>query len=351
MNLKALKLAARIALVMAMLALTLPLTAAHADDSTLVTGVTATTKYNLRLRSGPGTGFQQIGLVPGGTTLTVEGRNSASSWVQVTYRGTQGWMSAAYCIISGNLSSVPVTDGGGAVTPGDLQPTGITATPTVNLRIRRGPGTGYTQIGLIRAHTTAQVLGKNAASNWLYVDYEGTKGWVAEWYANPSGSLAGVPYADGTSSTSGTTTPTGGVTATTTVNLRIRQGPNTTYTQIGLAPRGTVLAVEGRNAASNWLQIDYNGTKGWVAAWYTTISGSLDGVAVTDGSGTVEQPTPEPTPEPTQQPSGPVTATTTVDLRIRQGPSTTYTRLVVVPRGTTLEVKGRNEASDGLFIE
>lgn len=73
------------------------------------TAVSATTFANLRLRSGPGTGFQILDVVPNGTTLPIIARNASSDWVQVTYQGQTGWMAAWYTTISGGtLGSVPV---------------------------------------------------------------------------------------------------------------------------------------------------------------------------------------------------------------------------------------------------
>lgn len=65
----------------------------------------------------------------------------------------------------------------------------------------------------------------------------------------------------------------GGLQATTQVNLRLRQGPSTNFQILDVLPRGTVVSVLARNASSDWIQVSHNGRVGWVAAWYTTISG------------------------------------------------------------------------------
>jgi uncharacterized protein YraI len=189
----------RAALIALLLALIVPTIPAHAETAAQ-TGVTATPTVYLRLRSGPGTNNPQIGLVPPGTRLAVLGRNSAASWVQVNFNGTQGWMAAWYCTITGDLISVPVTDSGASGSE-------LTATTTVNLRVRSGPGITFTQLTYAPTGTTVLVTGRNAAGDWLNVIYGDTRGWMAAWYTIINGDLNSVPVTDGTAGGGTTVTP------------------------------------------------------------------------------------------------------------------------------------------------
>lgn len=163
------------------------------------TGVTVTTRVNLNMRTGPGVEFQWLDTVPAGTTLSVIGRNEISSWVLVEFEGARGWMAAWYTDVGGSLLDVPVTDeSGGEI--GEEEPadpagedTGVTATTTVNLRMRSGPSTAYEQIGLAMAGTTVNVIGRNDLANWILVDQDGFEAWVAAWYTNINGDLTSVP--------------------------------------------------------------------------------------------------------------------------------------------------------------
>jgi uncharacterized protein YraI len=100
-----------------------------------------------------------------------------------------------------------------------------------------------------------------------------------------------------------------GVTATTNVNLKIRSGPGTGFDQVGLAPAGTTVPVLGRNQGMDWLLVQYGDTTGWIAAWFTGISGDLNAVPVAGQDQTVEQPpaaasvdaAPAPTPASNKQ--------------------------------------------------
>lgn len=64
----------------------------------------------LNLRTGPNTSFDVIRAFPAGTVLTLVGRNSTSSWLQVrTAEGTVGWMSTPFLVTTVQISSLPVT--------------------------------------------------------------------------------------------------------------------------------------------------------------------------------------------------------------------------------------------------
>ncbi|HLV45307.1 MAG TPA: SH3 domain-containing protein, partial [Aggregatilineales bacterium] len=151
----------RLGIIALILALTLPLSAALAAPAD-AQAVTATPTTNLRIRSGPGTNFSHIGLVPQGTVLTVQGRNDASNWLYIEYQGTTGWIAAWYTNVGGNLASVPVTGQSGVEAPG--QDTGVRATPTVTLYIRSGPNTTYSHVGLASANVALPVLSRTADS-------------------------------------------------------------------------------------------------------------------------------------------------------------------------------------------
>lgn len=74
------------------------------------TGVRGKLTSSLRLRTGPGTNYPQIALVPWGAVVDIRGRSANGQWLQVQ-SGTQvGWVLRSYVIVvSGNLLSVPIT--------------------------------------------------------------------------------------------------------------------------------------------------------------------------------------------------------------------------------------------------
>ncbi len=67
--------------------------------------------YNVVIRSGPGTQFQRLGLLPVGGTAPVSGRTSTNSWWQINFNGISGWVSSQYTAIGAgaNINAIPVT--------------------------------------------------------------------------------------------------------------------------------------------------------------------------------------------------------------------------------------------------
>lgn len=76
------------------------------------TGFTAQTVVNLRLRSTPViAGNNTLLTIPNGTTLPILGRNADTSWLQVSFEGQTGWVSARFVTVTPPLvlSQIPVT--------------------------------------------------------------------------------------------------------------------------------------------------------------------------------------------------------------------------------------------------
>lgn len=226
-----------------------------------------------------------------GHSLGMDHSNDPTAIMWEEYTGIRGLTQDDIAGIQA-LYGPPTPDEGGpaAATPAPVppagQPTGVTATATTALRMRYAPDTSAQQIASIPSQTVLPVLGQNAAGNWLYVIFNGTQGWVAGWYCNINGSLANVPIVPDSglapANPPGPNPAPTGVTAQASSNIRMRSGPGTEFAQIATVPLNTVLNVLARNSGANWLYVDYNGTKGWVAAWLCTVSGDLNTVPVRD---------------------------------------------------------------------
>src|SRR5262245_27407315 len=72
--------------------------------------VTVVTLNDLRLRSGPGTQFDVVTIVPAGTTLTADARSPRSDWVRVNFNGQVGWLFVGQLRIRGNVAALPTPD-------------------------------------------------------------------------------------------------------------------------------------------------------------------------------------------------------------------------------------------------
>lgn len=79
-------------------------------------------------------------------------------------------------------------------TPALSQMTAKVTAPALN--VRAGPSTDYTIVGKLSLDDSVEVVGRNAASDWLQIVYpEDSDGraWIAAAYADLTGSLATVP--------------------------------------------------------------------------------------------------------------------------------------------------------------
>lgn len=77
-----------------------------------------TTRSELNVRSLPSLEAPSLQVAPQGTTILAIGRNAATTWTQVEFKGVIGWVSNAYVAASGDLNSLPITDAtAGTVNP------------------------------------------------------------------------------------------------------------------------------------------------------------------------------------------------------------------------------------------
>jgi hypothetical protein len=65
---------------------------------------------NLQFRRTPDAQSESIGLVPSGTQLIVSGRTPLGEWLETTFEGQTGWISAQFVTLTFNGQPVPVTD-------------------------------------------------------------------------------------------------------------------------------------------------------------------------------------------------------------------------------------------------
>lgn len=75
------------------------------------TGYTAFTRTEVNLRTGPGTSFERVLILPQNITIPITGRNSNGTWWQVVREGTVGWVSANYAVIqqeNPDLNRIPI---------------------------------------------------------------------------------------------------------------------------------------------------------------------------------------------------------------------------------------------------
>ena len=126
------------------------------------------TEDNVNLRSGPGTSYEVITKLAGGTQLGVIGEEAG--WYRVaTAKGTVGWVVEEYFRIAGSGSSAG----------GSQQSQNVVANIIEDgVNLRTGPGTSYESLGRLGADVQVEVLGREG--DWYNVrSPRGTIGWVS----------------------------------------------------------------------------------------------------------------------------------------------------------------------------
>ena len=126
-----------------------------------------TTSGNVWQRTGPGTDYDKIQVVPKNTEFNVLSTAEAEDggiWAQGEYKGIFGYVSAKY------------------LTPAISMPT---YTTTGNVYMRKGPGTIFGSICVIPKGTRLKGTGnskKVLLTTWYEVIYDGKTGWVSGKY-------------------------------------------------------------------------------------------------------------------------------------------------------------------------
>ncbi|NWF71112.1 MAG: SH3 domain-containing protein [Chloroflexi bacterium] len=116
------------------------------------------------------------------------------------------------------------------------------------------------------------------------------------------------------------------------VNLNVRAAPSTSGAILVRVNRGEVYPAIGRSGDSAWIQINANGTIGWVSAQFITFAtGSAAALSVTDGSS-----------GSSSVPLTGFTLTATSEVNIRSGPGTRFGVLGRIPQFGVANIVGRN---------
>lgn len=197
----------------------------------------------LNLRSGPGTTYAVILVMPGGAQVTITGALQ-NGFYPLSYNGTAGYASATYLQLG--AQPTPTTPSGQTTTVADGP-----------LNLRSGPGTTYSVLALMPTGATVTITG--ALQNGFYpLIYNGTAGYAAAAYLQIG--------------TGPTPTPPTTQTAWTTANLNLRSGPSTSNSVLLVIPNGSQIAITGA-LTSGFYPVRYNGTNGYASSDYITFTG------------------------------------------------------------------------------
>ena len=135
-----------------------------------------------------------------------------------------------------------------------------------------------------------------------------------------------------------------GITATVNVySLNFRAAPSTEAQILRKLNKGSSYPATGRTGDNLWVQLNVEGTTGWVYAQYVTLSGDINTLPVVGGGGS-----PQPTPQ--LQPIG-VRGMVMGNLRIREQPTTRSKQIGLMPWGTVVDLLGKNSAGTWYLVK
>ncbi len=233
-------------------------TGTSGSTSTSVTAyVTSKNGQGVRLRTGPGTGYGVIDLYSVGTKATI--LSAGTYWHYISIGGQKGYMMAQYLTTKAPSSSTtPDTD-----TDTDTDVVDYTAYVTSDngksVRLRKGPGTGYTAIGSYAVGT--QVTVSKVTGSWSKISVAGVDGYMMSKYlttTKPGSSDASTEETDYTAY----------VTSDNGKAVRMRKGPGTSYatiTSYNVGTQVTVTAISG-----SWSKIKVGTQTGYMMSKYLT---------------------------------------------------------------------------------
>ena len=212
----------------------LPMSGAMADTGTVKGGW-------LILRSQPSFAGAIKASYPSGTVVTITGQ--VGSWYAVTTPdGKTGYMLGDYLQIGGNAAS----------TAGNL--TGTTAYVTssngLNVRLRSGPGKGYSIIASYAPGTQCSII--SHGKNWSRIQIGNYTGYMMTQFLTSNGSAMPLPTP--------ATNPTGQeytvyVTSKNGKGVNLRSGPSKSYTSIGFYSVGTQAAMVTKGATWSYIRV------------------------------------------------------------------------------------------------
>ena len=130
------------------------------------------------------------------------------------------------------------------------------------LNVRTGPGSDFQDIGDIQPDAVVVILGYDASGRWAKLRYQGQIAFVSSRYLK-------LPYRnDGSAITTGPHQVTGIKAGDPDGGLVVRDGPGTSFANIGVLSNQTQVHVIQRSSDGKWAMIPLANSVGWVSTAY-----------------------------------------------------------------------------------
>ncbi|WP_243297496.1 SH3 domain-containing protein [Bacillus litorisediminis] len=195
----------------------------------------------LNVRGGPGLTYDIIGAVKRGEHYKVIDREN--DWVKISIDGSKdGWVASWYMSeqkpeVSAASQAIVTVDG---------------------LRVRKGPGLHFGVLGFVNQDQYVNVL--DSVEDWVHISAKNSNGWVSKEY------LQFIDSSESETDNQANQIKKGKVTVN---RLNVRNEPSLSSSVIGKLNEGEEVQIQ--QVQSDWIKIQYNGTKAWVSAQFVSI--------------------------------------------------------------------------------
>ena len=152
---------------------------------------------------------------------------------------------------------------------GDAQRATVIAS---KLNVRSEPNVFGEILTKVSRGETYPIVAQNSSGSWIQLNINGLLGWVNANYTDEF-NYFNVPVVDDTVVN---VVSNNSAILSTTANLNMRQGPGLEYGIIRIIPDNTVLSIEARTIDSDWWQVSYGGSLGWVTEAFVNVSPTID---------------------------------------------------------------------------
>jgi uncharacterized protein YraI len=265
--------------------------------------------------AGPGVGFWVVGRLRANAIVPVVGVNASKTFWQVETPFGKVWVAASAVRATG-ANDVPV------VNPGVIGT--VTA---ARAAVRNGPGTGASQLAVLRRGQQFFIVGRLPDATWLEIRYEFGTGWVSAALTDSKAAAAEVPQ---TSS---------GPRATVNASfINVRSGPGIGFTSIGRLRGGDVVPIIGKNSDGSWLLVETRFGNGWVNIGVVTTADYFGNAPVIGE-------------DSSKAGKASLAAITRTTVNLRKGPSVAFDSLGTIAGSTQLTILGQSADKGWWYVE
>lgn len=213
--------------------------------------VTSQNGLNVRLRTGPGTGYAVTASYAPGTACTVLG--TEGGWYRIQIGSYTGYMMARFV-----TGTAPGPSPAPAPSPSGQTDVWVTSANGKGVYLREGAGKNYAAVGFYPVGTVARTL--QFGSTWSYVQIGTRTGWMMTRFLTTVKPVTPTP-APGPSPVSGSYVISGNGR-----NVNLRSGPGIQFNALAAFPPGTPLSILTRGIQWDYIQI--NGMYGYMMRNY-----------------------------------------------------------------------------------